>query len=159
MPEAGFIDNNMVALLIAEGAITPEFAAAVLSVDLTMPVFSEARAALLAFVPDTYAFQPLNGADPLTTPRHPDALAEEVIARIQAADPPAGTPAAEFLILLQQGDPVAELRRRVRQYRDDLGNRLAPGAESRADTLQGLYDFLPRAAGCHGEDATIFQFD
>ena len=40
-PEASHIDNHLVDVLVRDGVITPEFAAAVLAVDLETPVFSE----------------------------------------------------------------------------------------------------------------------
>lgn len=148
VPEPSFVDNNMVEQLIREGAITPQFAAAVLAVDLRTPVFSADRASFLTFVPETFRYSPLGGADPLAANRHPDALTREVIARLEAASLPAGSPAAEFLVLLRQGNPVDELRRRVARYREELDGRLAAGSPSRGSELERLHN-LARARREH----------
>ncbi len=157
VPEPSFIDNNMVALLIKEGVITPEFAAAVLTVDLRTPVFSGDRASLLTFLPNSFSHVPLQqGADPFTPSRHPDALTREVIARLEAANPPAGSPAAEALVLLRQDKPLDELRRRVVRYRGDLESRLAPGSQSRSSELDRLHG-LARARRAHVRNTAPFN--
>ena len=141
-PEPSFVDNDMVDLLMSEGAITPQFVAAVLAVDLATPVFSEERAALLQFLPESFAYQPLDGADPLTADRHPDALTRAVVANLQALQPEETSPGAAFLELLQLDDPVDELRRRVTALRERLIAALDPAAttpEARLTELTQLH--------------------
>ena len=125
-PEPSFVDNDMVDLLMSEGAITPQFVAAVLAVDLETPIFSEERASLLQFLPDSFAYSPLNGANPLTTQRHPDALTQAVVANLEASQPQPTGPAATLLEILQLDDPIGELRRRVSDLRANLIASLDP---------------------------------
>ena len=80
-PEPSFVDNDMVDLLMSEGAITPQFAAAALAVDLETPIFSEARAALLQFLPESFAYQPLDGR---SASRRPDPCSDRESAGIGA---------------------------------------------------------------------------
>ncbi len=87
----------------------PEFIAAVPAIDLERPVFSEARASLVAFVPDPLPFKPA-----------PDAVE------------------GEFLSLLQDADPVARRRDRVRRYLDHLTSRLQETG-ARDDELTRLF--------------------
>jgi hypothetical protein len=67
---------------------------------------------LLDFIPDSFRVSPGEA--------HPDQLTRDVIARIQAQNPPADTAAAEFLDLLRKSDPVQELRSRVISYRTEV---------------------------------------
>lgn len=113
-PEASHIDNDMVDRMLRRGAVTPEFVAAALAVDLERPIFSAPRASLLQFVPKSYQFEPTTS--PPARGRHPDALTLSVIAAIQHTEQPTGSAAAEFLKLLQSADPVAELSSRVDAY-------------------------------------------
>lgn len=122
VPEASFIDNNMVAQLIETGVIAKEFAAAALAIDVERPIFSDARASLLRFVPQSYVFEP----GPST---HPDALTRSVIANLEAAAPAEGTPEAEFLALLRDENPLERLRERVLAVRHALSARAADGTE------------------------------
>ena len=89
--------------------MSPEFVAAVPAIDLEWPVFSEARASLVAFVPDTFPFKPA-----------PDAVE------------------GEFLSLLQDADPVERLWDRVRQYLDRVTTRLQEMG-TRDDELARLF--------------------
>jgi hypothetical protein len=132
-PEASFIDNQWVDLLVQRGAISREFAAAVLAIDLEQPVLSRPRAALLPFIPETYRAVP---GEP-----HPDTLTRAVIARLAASDPPAGSPAAELLALLELEQPVAELEHRVQAYRDRLAERLGDPSTREAE-LHRLFGLL-----------------
>jgi hypothetical protein len=63
---------------------------------------------LLDFIPDSLTIIPGEA--------HPDRLTREVIQRLQAANPPAGSAAAEFLDLLSKADPVAEVKTSVSAY-------------------------------------------
>ena len=123
-----------------EGVITPEFAAAVLAVDLETPVFSEARASLLLrFVPATFRFKP-RGADDVPA-AHPDALTRTVIQAIRAGGTPAaGSPEATLLALLEDPDPLEKVRELVRAYLQR--QRTALTGSGRAAELRRLYTRL-----------------
>jgi hypothetical protein len=82
----------MVDLLMREGAITPQFVAVVLAVDLETPVFSKERASLLEFLPESFAYKPLDSADPLIAERHPDAVTQAVVAKSGGTAAPADGP-------------------------------------------------------------------
>jgi hypothetical protein len=122
VPEASFVDNNMVALLIEAGAVSRRFAAAVLAIDVERPIFSDTRASLLRFVPASYVFGP-------GQPDDPDALTRAVMANLEASAPAGGTPEAELLVLLRDEDPVERLRERVVTFRDALSARATDGTE------------------------------
>jgi hypothetical protein len=130
-PEPAYIDAKWVDELVRRQLVTPEFVAAVMAVDLETPIFSEPRAALLRFVPESY--RPGGG--------HPDALTEAVIAAIDAEDPPTGSAAEEFRTLLQLDDAVAELETRITAYSDRTAARLADPA-TRDSELERLFDLL-----------------
>lgn len=140
-PEASHIDNSMVDRLLRRGVITPELVAAVAAIDLETPVFSEARAGLLDFVPESFRFRVPAPGQPPAPGRHPDDLTRQLIASLRAAEPEAGTPAAELLRRLESDDPVALLAQDVAAYRERLAARLADPA-TRADELRRLYDLL-----------------
>ncbi|MGE7438995.1 hypothetical protein [Kitasatospora sp. NPDC001175] len=53
VPEAAYEDNDVVRQLVRQGVITAKFAACALMLDFTNPVFSPARAQLMAHVPST----------------------------------------------------------------------------------------------------------
>ena len=137
VPEPSHVDSQMVDLLIRRGVITREFAASALAVDLETPVFSKARAGLLAAVPDQFRFQPLNPGD--VPAAHPDELTRTVIERLTAMKPAPGTPAADLLALLQNPAPIDAVRSRVTAYLNRVRTRLS-GAQRQAeiDRLYGL---------------------
>lgn len=139
VPERAFVDDDMVAQLLAVGALSPHFVAAVLAIDLEEPVFSNARAGLLRFVPDRFEFVPLaEGANPLDSPT--DArLTREVVARIDADNPQPGSPAHEFRALLNSPNAVQELARRVSAYLERTQNGFA---NDRAQTIASLFGIM-----------------
>jgi hypothetical protein len=111
-PELGFAAVNWISMLHNRKILSPAFMAAVLAVDHKTPIFSERRKSLLDFIPESFRVSPGEA--------HPDQLTRDVIARIQAQNPPAGSAAAEFLDLLRKPDPVQELRSRVISYRTEV---------------------------------------
>jgi hypothetical protein len=111
-PEQGFAAVHWISMLHQRRILSPAFIAAVLAVDLKTPIFSQRRKDLLAFIPDTFTVVP---GEP-----HPDRLTRDAITRLEAASPPAGSAAAEFLDLLRKQDPVQELRSRVVSYRAEV---------------------------------------
>jgi hypothetical protein len=139
MPEASHIDNHLVDVLVRDGVITPEFAAAVLAVDLETPVFSEPRKSLLRFVPATFRFKP-RGPDDVPA-SHPDAMTRAVIQAIRAGGTPAaGSPEATLLALLEDPDPLLKVRDLVRAYLQR--ERTALAGNGRAEELKRLYTLL-----------------
>lgn len=136
VPEPSHVDNSMVDRLMRRGVVTPAFVAAVQAIDLERPIFSDARASLLEFVPDRFPFRPATGG---TSAPHPDPLTELVIARIEAANPAPGSPAREFLSLLRDPDPVERLRERVQHYLDRVSSRLRD-TNARMNELSRLFD-------------------
>jgi hypothetical protein len=140
-PAPSFIDTHWAGLLIQDGAVTPHFAAAVLAVDVERPIFSAARAGLLAFVPESYGYVPqLDTADPFAA-AHPDDLTRSVVAALEATAPAAGSPQADFLELLKSPDPLARLGQRIAAYRDRVKSRLQDQAQ-RAGELDRLFNEL-----------------
>lgn len=139
VPEASHIDNHLVDKLVQRGVITKEFTAAVLALDVENPVFSKKTPLLKSFIPATFQFTPVTaGAAPAT---HPDALTETVIQNLQAASPPAGSVAADFLVLLQSANPVQILQQRVNDYRARVDSRLG-GGQTRQEEIDRLFQLM-----------------
>jgi hypothetical protein len=140
-PGPSFVDTHWVSPLIEDGAVTPQFAAAVLAVDLKQRVFSTARAGLLGLVPESYAYVPRPEAvDPFAA-AHPDDLTRAVIAALEARAPAAGSPEAEFLELLRSPDPLARLGQGIAAYQDDVKSKLEDQGR-RAGELERLFNEL-----------------
>lgn len=145
VPGASYADNALIDQCLQQGIVTPHFLAAVLALDLEQPVFSKKRAALLAFVPDKFDFKPVAvGVNPIDLPRNAadDPLTAAVIARIDAANPTAGSPADEFRTLLKSADAVKELKKRVGDYAARVRKALDPApanAAGRKAELERLY--------------------
>lgn len=159
VPQAGQIDNDRVEQLLSQGIVTPEFVAAVLAIDLETPLLSSAREALLRFVPVQFTFSPLPaGALPLEVQRHPDDLTQQTIAALIAENPEAGTPAAEFLALLQSEDPISILRERVVAVRDRIAAQLADPTTRLAE-LTRLHDLATARRQAILEDASLSPLD
>lgn len=137
IPEASHIDNALADRLLQTGVVTPEFLAAIQTVDLETPVFSTDRAALLRFVPDNFRFQKVVG-DPLQTGRHPDDLTKQVIAALQASQPTDGSVEARFLNLLQDPDPKKRLADAVNAYLA-REQKLLGDPQTRPSELKRLY--------------------
>ena len=149
VPEASHVDNALVDILIRRGVITREFAAAVLAIDVETPVFSTARESLLKFVPPQFRFKPKAPED--VPVAHPDELTKAVITRVQAANPVAGSPEAQFLTLLQSPTPVEALRQTVSAYLGRVRGQLADAAQREAEITR-LYQVMldrRRAAIAH----------
>ena len=139
VPIASHMDGSMVERLMERGVVSRELVAAAAAVDLETPVFSEDRAALVAFVPETFRFRHPEPGDPAAGAAHPDELTGAVIAALEAAEPAAGSPAAVFLERLRADDPVELLRADVLAYRDRLAARLA-NPVTRPAELRRLFD-------------------
>ena len=140
VPEPSHIDNHMIDALIRRGVITRQFAAAVLSIDLENPVFSQARAKLLAAVPRTFRFTKRVSVDDVPS-AHPDALTTAVIANLRGGNPMQGSPERELLDALQSPDPVAVLRSKVVAFRDRVRSSLA-GLSTHQPEIRRLYGVM-----------------
>jgi hypothetical protein len=134
VPEPSHVDNDLVDRLMRRGFITPQFVAAVLAIDLETPILSTNRESLFQFVPDRFRFKPIDpSTDAPDFSRHPDELTQKVIVALENSHPTTGSPAAEFLELLNNEDPVKLLEQRIEAYRSRvakaLGNDQTRGAE------------------------------
>jgi hypothetical protein len=136
VPEPSHVDNDFIDRLLRRGVITPAFAAAALLVDLETPVFSDRRASLLHFVPNTFSFPaspaPAGGVDELRN---------AVIAEIVARTPTEGSPELSFLEHLQDPDPVATLRTEIDAYAARLRTAFGQAATRTAE-LDRLFSIL-----------------
>lgn len=146
VPEAGFVQNDVIDQALQLGVITPHFAAAVLAVDVEVPVFSQKRRELLSFLPAQLEFTPVpSGTDPVSLPRDAanDLLTQAVIANIDQANPAQNSAAHEFRELLKAQNAVDELQGRVTAYANRVRNALDPAQPAqRAAELDRLYRLL-----------------
>jgi hypothetical protein len=138
VPGPSHVDTDMAVRLMQRGLVPPRFLAALAAVDLENPVFSPARAALLALVPNTFRFKPLpRDADPLAPPdpgaEPADGLVPQVIVALEAAQPAAGSPAALLLERLKSADPVALLRQDVEAYHARIQQAFSTPATQEAE--------------------------
>jgi hypothetical protein len=135
-PEPSEFDRRMAERLVRRGVIDASFAAAVLAVDPGTPLFSDARAGLLAHVPDEVTA--------------PDMASLPTAVRQAALDSLTAVPVAErseaevaFLAMLESSDAVGALGERVAALREGLQADLDPtDAPRRAATLERLYGQL-----------------
>ena len=137
--EPSEFDRRMVERLNRRDIVDDGFVAAALAVDVETPLFSDARASLLAHVPDSIA-APSQGL-------LASVLRDEVIASLEAD--PDRTEAEEDFLALLQGDAVGELDRRVRDFiartRDALSDdarRMPHLRELYGNLIENRLDFL-----------------
>jgi len=131
-PEPSEFDRRMVERLNKRGVLDDAFTAAALAVDVENPLFSEARASLLRHVPQSISA--------LSPPLLPDALRTAVISSLENTT--TRTAAEEdFMTLLQNADPVAELDDRVQDYLSRTQALLSDPA-ARGAHLQRLFSRL-----------------
>ena len=141
VPEPSHIDNDLVDQLMRQGIVTPEFVAAVMAIDLETPILSEKRQKFLDLIPNEFRFKPLNGADSLTTKRHPDELTQTVINKLEILSPSNSSPEGELLEILKSSDPRKILENRVKDYCFRLATNLdQSNPSSRKAELKRLYD-------------------
>ena len=141
VPEPSHIDNDLADQLIRQGIVTPEFVAAVMAIDLESPILSDKRLKLLDLMPNEFLFKPLNGADPLTTKRHPDELTRQVISELEILSPSNSSPEGEFLEILKSDEPILILEDLVKEYRSRLVTNLdRTNTSVRKAELERLYD-------------------
>jgi hypothetical protein len=135
-PEQAFVDTAWIAKLVNENVVSKAFAAAAAAADLETPIFSAERAKLLQFIPASFTVTPGEA--------HPDALTKAVISAIDAANPAAGTVAAQFRDTLKAPDPLAVVSAQVKAYKDRIAGLLADSAPAAARTAeqQRLYGLL-----------------
>ena len=132
-PVPGFAASHWVGTLLRQKVISPDFVAAVLSVDLELPVFSDRRRSLLQVIPDTFTVTPGE--------TYPDKLTREIIAALESRKLSADSPEAEFLAILKSPSPVQELKSRVLSYNNRLAATLG-NPSTRQGELARLFDLL-----------------
>ena len=92
-----------------------EFVAAALAIDLRTPIYSAARAKLLAFVPDSYSVGSTGPVD----------LKDRVLAGINAAGAAAGAEAREFAERVRGGNALDRLKQDVEAYLAEIETAFA----------------------------------
>lgn len=160
VPEPSHIDNNMIEQLMQQGIVIPQFVAAVMAIDLEMPILSKEREALLEFMPDQFRFQPLNGStNPLSLKRHPDDLTQKVIAAVEKANPASDSAAGKFLTILKSDAPLATLKEQVNAYHSRVKQALDNNT-TRSTELERLYDLaIARREAVLEEDKGLKALD
>ncbi|MBD0305881.1 MAG: hypothetical protein ICV76_04935 [Nitrospiraceae bacterium] len=109
----------------ARGIVTPEFVAAVVSIDLETPILSNDRASLLKFVPTNFPFQPMPiEGTPLSVKRHPDLLTKQVISTIEQSRPAPESAAAKFMQMLKSRNPLQILQQKIDGYLQNVQTQL-----------------------------------
>jgi hypothetical protein len=127
VPERALEDIDVVRKCLEIGLVSERFVACVLMIDVSNPIFSTARAALLQYVPDTGKI--VAGSSP---------LADEIALRIETASAPTseGSPERAFVANWQLGDGWrAAFEQRLTAYYGALTNRLAT-ADGFADVFR-----------------------
>lgn len=153
VPTPSCIDTELSDRLVKLGVVTPHFLAAVLSVDLEEPLFSEKRAKLVKYLPEQFSFTPLQeGVDPLAATHDPekDELTMAVIEKIEADFPSPGSAAEEFKELLKQSDAVRQLDERVQRYANRVQTALGASATRTAELERLFKSLVARRQGMLG---------
>jgi hypothetical protein len=132
-PVAGFAASHWIDTLVQQKIISRDIVAAVLSVDLEMPIFSDRRRGLLQVVPDTFTVTPGES--------YPDKLARKIMTTLEETNPAPGSPEAEFLAILKTASPVQELKSRLVAYHNRVATALA-NPSAREGELARLFDLL-----------------
>jgi hypothetical protein len=136
VPEASFVDTDLISQLIQKNIVPRQFVAAALAVDLENPVLSSDRAKLwdARIIPAQFKTGAQND------------LVAQTIRNLQALQPANGTPEATFLQLLRSPDAVAALQTRLNQYVNREAQRLDlnKGAtkKTRSDEWIRLYKLM-----------------
>lgn len=127
VPEAAFEDIVVVIQLVSHGILTAHFAASVLMVDFPNPVFSEARAKLLQYVPTEAELDTADGG-----------LSRQIADAIMAsaASQVTGTPEAEFRANWELEDSGWQsiFAARIEEYLTAVSTRIA--------TADGFDDYV-----------------
>lgn len=138
-PEPSFVDNQMVDLLLRDGAVTRQFVAAVLSVDLRNPIYSKAREDLLVFIPDSYSYRPAD-ASAAASPSSNHALTKAVLAALNAQSDLSPS-AQRFRDRLKDDNAVELLRADVAAYlAETVASMSSSDAGKRAKALDDLHE-------------------
>ena len=126
VPEPAFEDVNALREMLARKLIHRKFAASVLMVDFTNPIFSPARRRLLEYIPTAGTIRPDGSSD------LPERIAEAIAQAAEAL--PAESPERQFLANwgLSDADWEATYATRIRSYLDAVRDRLSrPGGFDR----------------------------
>lgn len=160
VPEPSHIDNNMIEQLMQQGIVTPQFVAAVMTIDLETPILSKEREELLQFIPDQFRFQLIDGGtDSLSIKRHPDDLTQKVIAAVEEANPASDSAAGKFLRILKSDDPLVTLREQVNAYHSRVKQALDNNT-TRSTEIEKLYNLaIARREAVLEEDKGLKALD
>ena len=117
VPEPAMEETLLLQQLVAKNVVTPHFALSVQLIDFQNPVFSQARAQLLQYVPDTATLK--SGASDLS-----EKTAAAIIKAAATADP--GSPEKLFAehYAMKPEALRAEAEKRVKDYLAAVGTRL-----------------------------------
>jgi hypothetical protein len=120
VPEPAFEDLVVLQGLLQLGVLSPKFAAALLMVDFSNPVFSSRRAALMRFVPSSTLVQSADFSQTFVSAVRQSANAST-----------AASPENEFLANWSLGENVwqKEFERRIEEYLAALSSRFATSDE------------------------------
>jgi hypothetical protein len=141
VPEPAMEETSLLQQLVAKNVVTPHFALAVALIDFQNPVFSQARAQLLQYVPDTATLKS-GGSD----------LAEKAASAIitAAATADAGSPEKLFAehYAMKPEALRAEAEKRLKQY--------LAAVESRLTQQAGVDDYIQLAETRRASFAQMF---
>jgi len=90
----------------------------------------------MAVLPPQFRFRLKEDSD--VPAAHPDPLTSDVIARLKALPPAAGSPEAEFLALLENPNPIEAVRAKVTAYFERVRKLLA-NPQQRKGEIDRLY--------------------
>jgi hypothetical protein len=152
IPEASFIDDDLVKQLMDQKIVPPAFVAAAMAIDLETPVFSASRAKLWSdkILPAQFK----TGAN--------NDLIAQVVKNLEALNPAAGTPEALFLQRLKSpNNAIATLKTQVDQYVNRERNRLGANAKpkDRSQELIRLYKLALQRREAMLKDANLKSLD
>jgi hypothetical protein len=144
VPEPAFEDTVVVLEAVRMGLLSPKFVAAVAMVDFPNPIYSLARARLMAYIPDSVSLN--SGRDISET------LAEPIVAAAEAT--PADSPERSFAANWQLGPTEWQptFAKRIQDFVAAVGSRVT--------TSQGFDDYTRLAESRRREfrQARLFEF-
>lgn len=117
VPERAAEDQEVLKQLVDREAVSARTALSLLFVDFSNPIFSPERAKLLQYAPTQVRLGAL-GSD----------FDGQFISAIRSASPPAGSPEARFLELVDDPNLLVHVRQQLANYKDRLQDILASQA-------------------------------
>jgi len=121
IPEPALEDNNVIAQMVTLGLVNAHFAASVLMVDFTNPVFSAARTQLMAYVPQAVELDADRGG-------MSGAIADAISSAAPAT--PEGSPEREFAAnwLMDDSQWPQVFAVRIQDYMSSVNSRISTAA-------------------------------